>query len=351
MMRLIRISLVALLTLITSVAHAEQLYTVTTNTLNVRSQPTTSSEVIGQLHMNDAITSEDSTEDGWLRVEYNGMEGYVSAGYVSYVGEAESTPSIAEEEMSIDYFLNRYRFDVAPVNNLLFTILIACLILALYLLCRNRELIYYSKGLYILAHFIAMAAAVLVIWQGLAPKDGVFMNNIVWFLDDHSWLRKALYFIGFGTVLILYAISLMRLFGNVLVMPRSDLNFWNLGLVSWPFYIIILILCNIFGWSMETPTIVFLAAQALFILGMLIYYAVKGYLLWALLLIPSYLVTSLGFTVMFAIFIALVIVITIAILIIWAFANNRTPDLDLRWSSEEGCYIDNNTGRRYDVHN
>ena len=55
---------------------------VTATKLNVRSEPTTDSEVLGQLLYGDAVEILDTT-DGWCRISYNGVNAYISAAYVS----------------------------------------------------------------------------------------------------------------------------------------------------------------------------------------------------------------------------------------------------------------------------
>ena len=342
-----------LLSFITITANAEGWYVVTADALNIRTAPSTNSEVIAQLSMNDSVYSLEEPCDGWMKIDYNGMEAYVSTAYVTF-DEINDSPApndnswYTDLDVRVEHFLTNYRFDIPRVNNLVFTIAIACLIVALFILSRKTYRLYTSNGRFTIAHLLAIIIAILVIWQALSPKDGVFMNNIIWFFNDHSWLRKIIYFISFATAIYLYGISIVRLFLNGRVMPSDGGIFWMLGLASWPVFIIILILCEMFGGGLGTVTLVFLGLQVLFIIGMFIYHANTGHFISGLLLIPSYLITSLGFTTLFAIFIALAIVIAIVILVGYGILSAKNGDIHLRWSSSDGCYVDDE-GNRYNI--
>lgn len=66
----------------TTTTAAPTIYYVTATLLNVRSNPTTDSEVLGQLAMGTVVDIL-STENGWCRILYNGIPAYISADYVS----------------------------------------------------------------------------------------------------------------------------------------------------------------------------------------------------------------------------------------------------------------------------
>ena len=55
---------------------------VTATKLNVRSEPTTDSEVLGQLSYGTEVEIL-YTADGWCRISYNGVSAYIRAAYVS----------------------------------------------------------------------------------------------------------------------------------------------------------------------------------------------------------------------------------------------------------------------------
>lgn len=54
---------------------------VTADCLNVRSQASTSSKVVGQLYQNQTVTLEEKTGD-WYKITYNGNAAYISGSYV-----------------------------------------------------------------------------------------------------------------------------------------------------------------------------------------------------------------------------------------------------------------------------
>lgn len=70
---------------------------VTTETLNLRSEPSTSSSILELLDANEEV--EVISEEGdWYKVEYNGEEGYVSKDYIEVSGEIEEEPSTNNTE-------------------------------------------------------------------------------------------------------------------------------------------------------------------------------------------------------------------------------------------------------------
>lgn len=52
------------------------------NYVNVRSEPSTESEVLGKLYNNSAATIHETTEDGWYRITSGSVTGYVKCEYV-----------------------------------------------------------------------------------------------------------------------------------------------------------------------------------------------------------------------------------------------------------------------------
>ena len=63
----------------------------TASSLNLRSMPSTDSQVIGQLPQYSQISIGEGA-NGWYKVTYNGVEGYVSADYVAF-GQAPASVS------------------------------------------------------------------------------------------------------------------------------------------------------------------------------------------------------------------------------------------------------------------
>lgn len=72
--------------------------TVTTETLKVRSDASTDSEVIGLVPSGDDLTVIDESEDGWVGVSIEEGTGYVSADYVKLSTEYDYAESKEEEE-------------------------------------------------------------------------------------------------------------------------------------------------------------------------------------------------------------------------------------------------------------
>ncbi|WP_146737698.1 cell wall-binding protein EntB [Bacillus tropicus] len=61
----------------------KDVYHVTANLLNVRSDASTESEILGRLKTNDVIESTHQVKDGWLQFEYKGKTAYVNVSFLS----------------------------------------------------------------------------------------------------------------------------------------------------------------------------------------------------------------------------------------------------------------------------
>ncbi|MCR5468222.1 MAG: SH3 domain-containing protein [Lachnospiraceae bacterium] len=72
--------------------------TVTTETLFVRTEASTDSDVLGMVPNEDKLTVVDESLDGWVKVSIEEGEGYVSKDYVSLSTEYVKAESKAEEE-------------------------------------------------------------------------------------------------------------------------------------------------------------------------------------------------------------------------------------------------------------
>lgn len=71
---------------------------VTTETLFVRTSPTTDSDVLGMVPIDDELTVTDESNAGWVKVSIEEGEGYVSTDYVTLSTEYVHAESKAEEE-------------------------------------------------------------------------------------------------------------------------------------------------------------------------------------------------------------------------------------------------------------
>lgn len=80
-------------------------YVVTTNSLNVRSGATTSSNKIGKLSYGQSV-SVVSLSNNWYKINYNGSTGYVSADYVEKVTENKTSTSTSTNSFNTTKFIN-----------------------------------------------------------------------------------------------------------------------------------------------------------------------------------------------------------------------------------------------------
>lgn len=66
-------------------------------TVNFRSAPATGSQVYGTIKSGTDVTVVELTNSYWVRVSYNGREGYVSRSYVSLSGSSQSSTAKASD--------------------------------------------------------------------------------------------------------------------------------------------------------------------------------------------------------------------------------------------------------------
>ncbi|PGA95890.1 3D domain-containing protein [Bacillus wiedmannii] len=74
----------------------KDVYHVTANLLNVRSDSNTESEILGRLKKDDVIESTHQVKDGWLQFEYKGKTAYINVSFLSSTAPVEKK---AEEKM------------------------------------------------------------------------------------------------------------------------------------------------------------------------------------------------------------------------------------------------------------
>lgn len=72
----------------------------TTSELNVRADSNTDSEIMGSVAAGAEIQG--LNEEGWIKIEYNGMTGYVSEAFIEYKPEAEEIVSVSMVEEVVE---------------------------------------------------------------------------------------------------------------------------------------------------------------------------------------------------------------------------------------------------------
>ena len=72
-----------------SAEFTKDVYYVTANLLNVRSDASTESEILGRLKTDDVIESTHQVKDGWLQFEYKGKTAYVNVSFLSSTAPVE----------------------------------------------------------------------------------------------------------------------------------------------------------------------------------------------------------------------------------------------------------------------
>ncbi|WP_260869631.1 SH3 domain-containing protein, partial [Bacillus cereus] len=72
-----------------SAEFTKDVYYVTANLLNVRSDANTESEILGRLKKDDVIESTHQVKDGWLQFEYKGKTAYANVSFLSSTAPVE----------------------------------------------------------------------------------------------------------------------------------------------------------------------------------------------------------------------------------------------------------------------
>ncbi|PGS06789.1 enterotoxin, partial [Bacillus cereus] len=72
-----------------SAEFTKDVYHVTANLLNVRSDANTESEILGRLKKDDVIESTHQVKDGWLQFEYKGKTAYANVSFLSSTAPVE----------------------------------------------------------------------------------------------------------------------------------------------------------------------------------------------------------------------------------------------------------------------
>ncbi|MCC2430299.1 SH3 domain-containing protein, partial [Bacillus paranthracis] len=84
----------------------KDIYHVTADLLNVRSESNTESKILGRLKKDDVIESTKQVKDGWLQFEYKGKTAYVNASFLSSKAPIEKkadekTKQVAKVQKSV----------------------------------------------------------------------------------------------------------------------------------------------------------------------------------------------------------------------------------------------------------
>jgi hypothetical protein len=80
---------------------ANDKYLVTASALNVRDTASANSIVLGKLSKNDTVYVIDKTNSNWIKIEYEGRNGYVSAKYIKPLNEKHQTAITDSENYKV----------------------------------------------------------------------------------------------------------------------------------------------------------------------------------------------------------------------------------------------------------
>lgn len=143
-------------------------YVVTAQTLNVRSQPTTYSSVVGTLKKGDLIENVPHSFGEWLSITHNGTEGYINTKYISPVTGATDESIRKKQEME------RYISDIETAKlrgRWLLGAIIICLI-AMYFITKIQSC---GWGLFLVYLCMYLPALLLILYFNFTPYSMWFI--------------------------------------------------------------------------------------------------------------------------------------------------------------------------------
>ena len=333
-----------LLLMIPAVAAGEA-YTVTSPQLNVRKSPSTRSSVLFKLDKDAVVEVCDSARGNWVKIEYQGQNGYVNRKYLQQVGQTGTFES--KWDLLSNWFkqLNLEKFKQIigheshwPVY--VGTVLGLLILLIVYLFFdedydTNRPEVSVIDYV-ILFFFLGLCVCEIIQFLG-------YQGDTTWFCSPHivGWIWTIVNFIVFTAVIYAQVMSFILILGFLDSLGNRD-SHWR-----WNFYAIIacvvIAIIGIFYEPMLTVAFVLFALTILAWPFVLIYYNIQYQGSWMNLVISYvfYLFGLFSIIVTLAKYIPLLMVAIVGFIILKIIgSDSRSPTI---YVEGEG-YI---TGRGY----
>lgn len=108
-------------------------YVNTQKALNMRSGPSTDYDIVGLLSSGTEVIVTERTDNGWYKIEFSGMSGYVFADYLTKAeAEIDDDTGITENSSDTDDTSDKDTFGITPVITALVAAIIIMLLLAVF---------------------------------------------------------------------------------------------------------------------------------------------------------------------------------------------------------------------------
>lgn len=217
------------------------------STLNLRSEPSTSSQIIGKLSAGDVVTSSLDITNGnveWVCVEHQGWSGYLMAKYLEPVAETvtDSQPAVYKKQLHqlLDWKGDGYRWMVYVICGLVFVMWVECKFL------RGVKLdFWHAVGDGNVTY--AWINGILLLLTSVSILFYVYQmggNSLWFFMPDmvSAWWWIVVGFIIFVYVLINLLVFFLKTLDDLAEAggTRIPLGF---GLIAWLISIVLLVIC------------------------------------------------------------------------------------------------------------
>lgn len=232
-----------------------------TSTLNLRSEPSTTSTILLKLNNGDVVDSPvdlstiSATSD-WVRVDYNGTTGYLQAKYLipaeNSTAETKSSIRVKQWYKLLDWEGDGYRWMTYLIGGLVLLMWFECKFLRhLTLRIRTASRGDSRKWAWINGVLLAVTSGSILFYVMQMGSNSLwfFMPSIV-----NSWWFVILNFIFFIYVLINLLVFFLMTLKDIADTAQTSVSL-KFGLYTWLAGIIALVVCGIGGYD---PTYIYL---------------------------------------------------------------------------------------------
>lgn len=290
------------------------------STLNLRSEPSTSSQIIGKLSAGDVVTSSldiTTVNAAWVRVEYQGKSGYLMAKYLEPVLEtqADGEPAVYKKQLNqlLSWKGDGYRWMVYVICGLVFAMWFECKFFR-----RIKRDFWHAVGdgnttyawINGILLFLTSAAILFYVYQMGSNALWFFMPSMV-----SAWWWIVIGFIIFVYVLINLLVFFLKTMDDLGEAGGTRLPL-GFGLIAWLIAIVLLVICS---FTKNDPTFVWvIIGLSQFVQVFIIFYQLirKRKFLLSIAAVVLYLVGSVSIVVLASCLVYILILLVLAALVL-----------------------------------
>ncbi len=364
--------LLILLVLIAASAWATDYRVDVATELNVRSQPQANAPLLGKLPNGTILHDAEQAEGGWMKISYEGQEGYVLGKYLSETEETAAmrstfqAPRMAHTLLDI---LSRER----PKQKWMTFVLLGS-ILVMWFLCKFvREVGYYDflSSRHDLKGGLMVMNCLLIIFTSLFACYYIWQTgrSALWFIRPsmalgpwNGWLYAGINFVFFIYAMVSLLVNYAKTLDEFSHIFHRPLNF-HFGLAGWIAGCAGLVVCLIA--ESDTWTLRVLIGLAVWQLIQVAIIFVQGWngtnILGLLAVSVVYLIGGLGITAIVSTAIIGLLMLIVGCILIWGFmASDDSPStspakisrpIDVYRSGSGDYYYHNEDGNIAYLHN